>query len=123
VPWLLLLLLVSGLLEIAAERLEALLPELPIVSDPVGGGPQRAALQPAVVDASVARARQQAGSLEHAQVARDRGEGDGERARELRHRDVRRLREPRQDRAAGRVRERAEGGVQRRDGRGGLRHS
>jgi len=107
------------LLEVAAERLEPFLPEHAVVGDPVRGGPHRLRLEAAVVDATLLAARQQPGALEDAQVLRDGRQRDRERARQLRHGDVGRLGQPRQDRATRRIGEGAERGVQ---GGGPLRH-
>src|SRR4029077_13659605 len=77
------LLLCPCLLQIPFERVEPLLPELPVAGDPVAGGLQRLCADPADVDASLFVATQEARVLENAQVPGDRGQRDRERAREL----------------------------------------
>ena len=66
------------------KSVETLFPERAMLLDPVGGGPERSGLQPAVVDASLAPPLEQPGVLEDFQVPGDRGQRHIEGRRELR---------------------------------------
>ncbi len=88
------------------------LPEPAVPLDPAGGVPHGARDQPATADAAVFGVRDQARPREHPQVLVNAGEGHRERPRQLGDRGLARGK-PGEDRPAGRVRERGEGGVER----------
>jgi hypothetical protein len=100
------------MLQIPFERVEALLPELPIAGDPVSGRLQRLRADPADVDAALFVATQKARVLENAQVPGDRGQRDRKGARELHDRGLTQ-RQTRQHRASGGIGEGPERSVQR----------
>src|SRR5262249_41795502 len=86
--------------------------ELLVALDPLGRALHRRRHEPAVVDPPVSLPREEAGSLQDPQVPRDRGQRDGEWPRELADRRSGPPREMRHDRAARRVGQSAEGGIE-----------
>src|SRR5262249_3446244 len=110
-PWGLLLFVFAGL-EKLLQGVQPPIPELLVALDPRRRTLHRSRHEPAVVDPPVLLAGEQPGMLEDAQVLRDRGERDVERRRELAYRRRGPLREVRNDGAARRVGQRAEGGVE-----------
>src|SRR5262245_18755769 len=95
--------------EVGGHLVEALVPETPIDRQPVIDGPETFWLQLARPPLGLTRARDQAGFLQHLEMARHGGKADRERLGDLVDRRVA-LREPRQDGPPGRVREGREGG-------------
>src|SRR5919106_4882994 len=95
------------LAQVLAETIEALPPIPPVAGQPVGGLLERLALQPRRPQLRAALARDQARPLEHLQMLGDRLHGDRKRLCELVDGGVA-LREPGQDPASSRVRERRE---------------
>jgi len=99
------------IVEKTVDAVEPCLPQLAILLEPGVGVAQRRRHEPARPALRVAPARDQPGALEHLEVLRDRGLAHRERFRELHHRRLA-PGEPREDRAARRIGERGEGGVE-----------
>src|SRR5262245_61567 len=99
------LLLLGELTQVRVEAVEALLPEAPVEGRPVGDVLEGRRLQPARTPLRLAAAGDQSGALEHLQVLRDRRHAHVERLGELGDGRLAR-REPRENGAARRVRER-----------------
>ncbi len=94
------------------ERVETGGPESGVLLEPAHRVPQRTGRQRHAMHPAFDGAGQQSRVFEHADVLRDRGQRDLERLGQLRHRRGP-ARQPRQDRAPRRVRERAEDRIQR----------
>ena len=71
------------MVQITAERIEPLVPELLVSGQPHGGLLQRRGRQLAPHDAAFLRARQQSGVFEHAQMLHEAGQRHAVRLREL----------------------------------------
>jgi hypothetical protein len=108
-PWGFLLL--QLIRQVFVQSVEALLPEHAVLRDPVGGRAERSGLEAAVVDASLAAPLEEPGFLEHPEVLRDRRQGDIKGLRELGDAGFPE-REPREDGATRRIRERREGAIE-----------
>src|SRR6476659_9360668 len=80
------LLLLLQLAQVVVESLEALLPETPVLADPVGDVAEPLRLEGARPPLRLAALFDEAGALEHLQVLRDRGQAEIERGGQLRHR-------------------------------------
>lgn len=98
--------------QIFGESVEALLPECAVMGDPVGCGRERLRIETAVVDPPLAPALQETGLFENLEVLRDRGQRHVERLRQIGDACLSES-QPREDSAAGRVRERGERPVER----------
>src|SRR6185312_3721740 len=94
-------------LEVVVQRVEARVPEAPILLDPVRYFPERRRFDSGRAPLRVASARDQSGAFQHLEMPRYRGLADGERLRQLRDR---RLpgRQTGENGAPGRVRKRCE---------------
>src|SRR5580704_49001 len=104
----------SGLdfLQVFVQPVEALFPEPAVMFDPIGGVLQWRRLEPARPPLRRAAARDQAGTLEHLQMLRDRRQADLERFGQFGNRRLARG-EPRQDRPPRRIGERRQGRAER----------
>src|SRR6266566_1948604 len=65
--------------QIVVQSVEALFPELPVIFDPIGGGPERRRVEPAGSPLRFAAARNEPGALQHLQMLRHRGQAHRER--------------------------------------------
>src|SRR5687768_3109367 len=99
-------------LHVLLEIVEALLPELAIVAEPLRCTRERLRFEAARAKLRVAAARDEACALEHLEVLRDGGLAHVERLHEVRHRRFA-LSETRQDRAPRGVGKRSERQVER----------
>src|SRR6266851_1238314 len=104
-------LLFLDFVQIIVETIEALIPELPIVLEPSACLLQRLRLKSAGAPLGLARARDQAGALEHLEMFRDGRQAHRKGRGQLANRALAR-RELREDRASGRISERREGGIE-----------
>src|SRR6266508_2666483 len=114
--WLLVSLVTSLVLplqfaQVFVQAIEAVLPELAIPLDPVGGLLEALRLEPAGPPLRIAAARDEAGALEDFQVLRDGRKRHVEGPGQLGDGGLT-FREPRQDRAPGRIGERSERNAQ-----------
>src|SRR5262245_36581070 len=105
------LVLALQLLEVAAQLVQALLPEAPVELDPVGDALERAGLQAAGAPLRFAAALDQARALEHLEVLGHRRQAHVEGLRDVEHRRFAGG-EAREDRAPCWVGEGGEGGAE-----------
>ena len=99
------------LFQVLIESIEALLPEPPITLDPFGDLFEPIGFETAGPPLRFAATRDEPRALQHPEVLGHGGKGHVERLRKLRDRCLA-LREPREDCAPRRVRQRAEGEAQ-----------